>query len=106
MTITPGTWDTEACMSSDVHYIRYITADGRVIAKVRHRVGQTQEEALANANAMAALPLLLASLREMTPPIPPADAPCHVGLVPQSGCAHCQRIARAHAALAAAEGRA
>lgn len=47
---------------------------------------------------------LLEALKELTPPMPPADAPCHVGLVPQEKCAHCGRIARARAAIKAVEG--
>ncbi len=46
---------------------------------------------------------LLEALKELTPPMPPADAPCHVGLVPQEKCAHCGRIARARAAIASVE---
>lgn len=26
--------------------------------------------------------------------MPPTDAPCHIGIVEQSKCAHCQRVAR------------
>ena len=47
---------------------------------------------------------LLAALKGITPPMPPVDAPCHVGLVPQEKCAHCGRIARARAAIKAVEG--
>ena len=43
---------------------------------------------------------LVASLTEMTPPMPPRDARCHIGICAQIDCSHCQRIARAHAALA------
>ena len=46
---------------------------------------------------------LLEALKELTPPMPPADAPCHVGLVPQEKCAHCGRIARARACIKAVE---
>jgi hypothetical protein len=46
---------------------------------------------------------LLEALKELTPPMPPTDAPCHVGLVPQEKCAHCGRIARARAAIKAVE---
>lgn len=42
---------------------------------------------------------LRAALSELTPSMPPADAPCHQGIVPQPSCAHCQRIARARAIL-------
>jgi hypothetical protein len=48
---------------------------------------------------------LLAALKEITPNMPPPDAPCHYGIVPQSRCCHCQRIARARAAIAKAEGK-
>jgi len=43
---------------------------------------------------------LLAALEEMTPAMPPVNAGCHIGIVPQERCANCQRIARAIAALA------
>ena len=49
-------------------------------------------------------PELLEALKEITPNMPPPDAPCHYGIVPQSRCCHCQRIARARAAIAKAEG--
>lgn len=39
------------------------------------------------------------ALAELTPPMPPEDASCHVNLVPQGRCCNCGRIARAHAAL-------
>lgn len=56
------------------------------------------------ARLMRAAPDLLAALQEVTPPMPPADAPCHAGIVSQNQCAHCQRIARARAAIAKATG--
>lgn len=59
---TPGPWAAEAAMSSDTPHIRYITADGAIIASVRHRLEQTQDEALANARLMAAAPELAAGL--------------------------------------------
>lgn len=45
-------------------------------------------------DAVAALPGLS---------MPPADAPCHYGVVPQEKCAHCNRIARLTLARNAAE---
>lgn len=50
-------------MSSDTPHIRYITADGSIIASVRHRLEQSQEEALANAAVMKAAPEMLAAIR-------------------------------------------
>ena len=47
---------------------------------------------------------LLEALKGITPPMPPIDAPCHYGLVQQEKCAHCRRIAKARAAIKAAEG--
>lgn len=55
------------------------------------------------ARLFAAAPALFSSLEELTPPMPPADAMCHIGIVPQERCANCQRIARARAALKAAK---
>lgn len=48
---------------------------------------------------------LTAALRDLTPPMPPADAMCHVGILEQARCGNCQRIAAAHAALKLAETR-
>lgn len=45
---------------------------------------------------------LVAALEEMTPGMPPPDAPCHKGIVSQARCAHCSRIKRARAAIDAA----
>ena len=43
---------------------------------------------------------MLAALEAMTPPMmPPWDAPCHVGLVPQAMCLHCTRIVAAHGVI-------
>ncbi len=46
---------------------------------------------------------LLEALKEITPSMPPVDAPCHYGIVPQEKCGHCGRIAKARAAIAKAE---
>lgn len=64
---TPAPWNAEAALSSDFDNIRYITGDTsegpcRIIASVRHRPEQSQEEALANAAVMKAAPDLLAAL--------------------------------------------
>ena len=63
-------------------------------------------EGKANAQLIATAPRLLSALEDITPPMPPENAPCHVGLVPQSQCAHCTRIANARAAIKAARGEA
>ena len=47
---------------------------------------------------------LLEALKGITPSMPPADAPCHYGIVPQEKCGHCNRIALARAAIKAVEG--
>ena len=60
---TPGPWASEPAISSDFDHIRYITADGKIIASVRHRVEQTQAEALANARLVTEAPALLDALR-------------------------------------------
>ena len=64
---TPGPWAAEAAMSMDTPHIRYITADTRIIASVRHRAEHTQDMALANARLIAAAPELLEALRRMLP---------------------------------------
>ena len=46
---------------------------------------------------------LLEALKGITPSMPPADAPCHYGIVPQEKCGHCGRIAKARAAIKAVE---
>lgn len=69
----------------------------------RDKDGTFSEE---DARLLAVAPELLEALQEVTPSMPPADAPCHVGIVSQGQCAHCQRIARAHAAIAKATGSA
>lgn len=68
-----GEWAAEAALSSDVSHIRNITADGKIIASVRHRVEHSQDEALANARLMAnasdllkEADLLLASLKGLS----------------------------------------
>ncbi len=47
---------------------------------------------------------LVAALEKMTPPMPPKNAMCHVGICEQEECGNCSRIARAHAALKLARG--
>lgn len=44
-------------------------------------------------------PQLVATLTDMTPLMPGADAPCHIGICSQSECQHCSRIAASHALL-------
>lgn len=61
----------------------------------------------AQAEAMAGQDRRIAELtellRELTPRMPPVNAQCHMGLVAQSECSHCQRIARALLAIAQSE---
>lgn len=65
--------------------------------------GNTQlTEALLKAEAQR--DALLEALKEITPSMPPVDAPCHYGIVPQEKCGHCGRIAKARAAIKAVEG--
>lgn len=40
------------------------------------------------------------AIRSLIPPIPDANATCHLGICPQSACANCQRIEAAHIELA------
>jgi hypothetical protein len=47
---------------------------------------------------------LLAALKDILPPMPGPEGSCHFGLRPQSECLYCKRVARAHAAIAKAEG--
>lgn len=64
--------------------------------------GNTQlTEALLKAEAQR--DALLKALKEITPSMPPVDAPCHYGIVPQEKCGHCGRIAKARAAIKAVE---
>lgn len=91
---TPGPW--------------HVATGGQQIRSARDQIARVWMmrggEGVANARLIAAAPDLLAALQEVTPSMPPADAPCHAGIVPQNQCAHCQRIARAHAAIATATG--
>jgi hypothetical protein len=57
------------------------------------------------AHSRAQLLELVEALEEMTPPMPPVNGHCHVGIVTQEKCANCQRIARARAAIAKFRGR-
>lgn len=63
-THSPGPWSAESAMSSDLHHVRYITADGKIIASVRHRIEHSMDEAIANAKLMASAPALLTLLVE------------------------------------------
>jgi len=65
---------------------------------------ENAERCAANARLIAAAPDLLEALIDITPHMPPADASCHAGLVPQELCGHCSRIAKARAAIAKATG--
>jgi hypothetical protein len=48
---------------------------------------------------------LVEALKEITPPMLHERASCHFGICSQEECGQCGRIARAHAALALAEGK-
>ena len=83
-------------------------AELRRLADIERRFYELQRHGVSRAayeKVEAQRDALLAALKELTPPMPPADAPCHVGLVPQEKCAHCGRIARARAAIKQAEGK-
>lgn len=62
---TAGEWASDPAMSSDLDHIRVITADGKIIASVRQRNDQSQEEALANAQLLSAAPRLLVAAETM-----------------------------------------
>jgi len=93
--ITPGPW---------WHSNLEVGTVPLMLTKVARVNGRSIEEAMANGRAIAALPDLLRSLIEMTPPMPPADASCHEGITTQGNCKNCIRIAAAHAAIAQATG--
>lgn len=61
-----GEWASEAALSSDLHHVRYITADGSIIARVYLRKGMPQEEAIANAQLMATADKMLQALDEVS----------------------------------------
>jgi hypothetical protein len=61
-----GEWSSEAALSSDLHHVRYITADGSIIARVCLRKGMPQEEAIANAKLMATADKMLQALEEVS----------------------------------------
>ncbi len=63
---TPGKWGKRATISSDFHHIRSITdEDGNVIAKIKHNLEQSQNEALANAQLIAVAPELLQMVNDL-----------------------------------------
>ncbi|MBS3912691.1 MAG: hypothetical protein KGZ70_12870 [Hydrogenophaga sp.] len=61
-----GEWASETALSSDLHHVRYITADGRRIASVCLRNGMPQEEAIANATLLASANKMLQALEEVS----------------------------------------
>ncbi len=94
---TPGPWDVEE---------GYLTAAGGrfTLGYLYKWEKDAPKEAAANARLIAAAPDLLDALIAIAPPMPPFNAPCHNNLVSQIDCAHCRRIADAHAAIAKATG--
>lgn len=56
----------EAALSSDLHNIRYITADGKRIASVYWRRDVSQEEAIANASLLAKSKAMMEALKEVS----------------------------------------
>lgn len=63
--ISKGEWSVEAALSSDLHNIRYITADGRRIASVCMRNDMTQDEAISNANLLSKAKMMMETLKEV-----------------------------------------
>lgn len=60
---TPGPWGQSAAMSSDAFNMRYVSgANGERVATVSRQAGMSQEEAIANCDAITAAPVMLASL--------------------------------------------
>ena len=83
--------------------LRRLHAECEALRNVANRGGHIAVAMSRIADLESQCDALLEALKELTPPMPPADAPCHVGLVPQEKCAHCGRIARARAAIKAVE---
>ena len=83
--------------------LRRLHAENEAMRNVANRGGHIAVAMSRIANLESQRDALLEALKDLTPPMPPADAPCHVGLVPQEKCAHCGRIARARAAIKAVE---
>ena len=83
--------------------LRRLHAENEAMRNVANRGGHIAVAMSRIADLESQCDALLEALKELTPPMPPADAPCHVGLVPQEKCAHCGRIARARAAIKAVE---
>ena len=100
---TPGPWMVDAMGNVWASNTKVCDMAERPIQDSAYRAKELGEHE-ANARLIAAAPDLLEALKDMTPPMPPPDAKCHFGLVPQSECAYCKRIAKAHAAIAKATG--
>lgn len=64
--ITAGSWIAGAALAMDLYSIRYISGgDGERVATVHQPIEMSQEESLANAMAITAVPVLLAALRDI-----------------------------------------
>lgn len=60
---TDGPWVSGAAMSSDLYNIRHISGpDNQPVASIRHDLGMTQEEALANARLINESPEMLKTM--------------------------------------------
>lgn len=106
MSHTPGPWEAVPCNdSANYKSIGPLYADdANHWDRICLVLGDTPEEAHANARIIKAAPDMLAALEEMRLTMPPAHAPCHFGICHQSECGNCKRIAKALGAIAKAKG--
>lgn len=78
--------------------------DGQHLAQTWNKFEENYPNHEANRRLFATSWELLVALQENVPAYPAVDAICHRGICSQDECRHCQRIKRAHAAIAKATG--
>jgi len=98
---TPGPWEIDS--------EGFITTVGKY-ESITEYAGCGSHEVLWHNEADKALviaaPTMLEALEGLNLVMPPENAQCHVGILPQSRCNHCNRIKAAIAAIALAKGEA
>lgn len=101
---TTGPWKAvRATFNSHLWSQFIVDTDGHIIAQLPFaNAVQSANEVLSNATLLAAAPMLLASLRELTDAQEFPNAPCHNGLSTMEDCVRCSKHRRARAVIAEA----